>query len=306
MYAIKMEPDRSLTTTIQSTIYQGDKDADTLVFVVPCMYGDVSLADCCLLLRYILPNGVGCSEELNMYPIPHNKDYYQYRLSLSSRFTERPGKIELWLTAIDFDDNVIFHTGTTTLNVRQHIAIEDYMPGDRFDQLDKLALKVAEMEKGRVNNLFYDEENATLQLVADGIPVGDTVDVSQWDEKADNIVFNEEDSTIQLTANGEPIGERIYVCARSGKLIKDMGISSNGNLVVTYDDDTVEKVGRVVGKDGKVYVPHVDEHKILTFTIEDVAGEIPAPTDLNPNDEWSEMQEQASSDYVWDTMGPSM
>ena len=40
MYAIKMEDDKSLTTTIHSTIYQGEKNADTLVFVVPMMYED--------------------------------------------------------------------------------------------------------------------------------------------------------------------------------------------------------------------------------------------------------------------------
>ena len=301
MYAIKMEEDHSLTTTIHSTIYQGDKNADTLVFVVPQMVDEVNMASCTLLLRYILPCGTGHSEELMMYPIPHNKNYYQFRLSVSSRFTEQIGNIELWLTAIDFEDNVVFHTGTAVVEIAQHIKIDDYLPPESLNQLDKLAAKVTELEKGRVNNLRYDEENDTLQLVADGIPVGDCIDVSDWENKADNIIFHEEDSTIQLTANGEPIGDRIFVSARSGKLVKSMAISSHGNLIATYDDDTAENLGRVVGKDGVVYIPHIDEHKVLTFTIEDKAGEIPDPVDLNPADKWSGMATGGvETDYVWD------
>ena len=66
MYAIKMNDDKSLTTTIKSTIYQYEKNADTLVFLVPMSYEDINLANCTMLLRYIAPNGIGKSEELEM------------------------------------------------------------------------------------------------------------------------------------------------------------------------------------------------------------------------------------------------
>jgi len=52
-----------------------------------------------------------------------------------------------------------------------------------------------------------------------------------------------------------------------------------------------------------IYVPHVDERKILTFTIEDMAGEIPDPVDLNPHDEWSDVDDTTVvSEYVWEDM----
>ena len=302
MYAIKMETDHSLTTTVHSTIYQGDKNDDTLVFVIPQAVDEVNMANCTVLLRYILPNGTGRSEELMMYPIPHNRDYLQFRLSVSSRFTEQPGHIELWLTAVNFNDDVVFHTGTAEIEITQHINIDDYMPPESLDQLDKLSERVNRLESGRVNNLRYDEENDTLQLLANGVPVGDCIDVSGWENKADNIVFHEEDSTIQLTANGEPIGERIFVSTRTGKLVKAMAISSNGNLIVTYDDGTVENLGHVVGKDGAVYIPNVDERKVLSFTIGDKPGAIPDPVDLNPGGEWSGISgnpTMADTDYVW-------
>lgn len=42
MYAIKMNEDKSLITTVQATIYQNEKNADTLVFLLPKYYEDVS------------------------------------------------------------------------------------------------------------------------------------------------------------------------------------------------------------------------------------------------------------------------
>ena len=79
-------------------------------------------------------------------------------------------------------------------------------------------------------------------------------------------------------------------------------------LVVTFDDETTQNLGLVVGKNGSVYVPHVDEHKVLTFTIDSEPGEVPEPVDLNPNDEWSDMgdggmdEPGGESTYVWEDM----
>ena len=38
--------------------------------------------------------------------------------------------------------------------------------------------------------------------------------------------------------------------------LQSIEIDKNGNLVVTFTDGTVSNLGRVVGVDGKVYVPH--------------------------------------------------
>ena len=52
-----------------------------------------------------------------------------------------------------------------------------------------------------------------------------------------------------------------------------------------------------------MYVPHISEKKILSFTIEDEPGEIPEPVDLNPNDEWSGIDGSSiMSDYIWESM----
>ena len=59
-----------------------------LVFLIPKIYGNQNLADCELLLRYILPNGYGKSEALEIDLEPYNENYYRYNLSINTRLTD--------------------------------------------------------------------------------------------------------------------------------------------------------------------------------------------------------------------------
>lgn len=180
MYVIKMNNDKSLNATIKSTIYQGEKNADTLVFLVPTEYEDKRVADCTLLLRYILPNGVGRSEELE--PIAEKcKGYYQYRLKVSTRLTDVAGNIELWISAVDFNDNYILKSGTTHIDVVPTKKISDYLSDESLDELDKMNARLTQLSAvvgTKADNLTYDEDNRLLQLTSDGKKIGNSVDIT--------------------------------------------------------------------------------------------------------------------------------
>ena len=177
MYAVKMNVDKSLQTTIKATIYQYDKNADTLVVLLPMTYEDKNISDCTVLLRYILPNEVGKSEELEMCPEPY-KDYYMYRLKVSSGFTDTPGKIEMWVSVIDTHDDLVLKTSSIFIDVHPTKDITRYLSPDDRNQLDKLNEKVSRLEKGKADNLIFDSDGQYLQLTANGSPIGDQVDMS--------------------------------------------------------------------------------------------------------------------------------
>lgn len=265
---IKMNSDKSLIITIPTTIYRGENKADLITFLVPAQYGDINLADCAMMMRYILPDGTGKSEPLSYLPEMY-KDYLQFSTVANTRLTADDGEIIVWLTAIGDDGSTVLKTGEAIVPVYPNRDIADYMQPEELDQLDMLAAKVAELEQNAV----------------------------------DTIIFNADDSTIQLSANGSPIGERIYVCTDNSNAVVDVAVSDEGELVVTFEDGTTQNLGAVGNAENVVYVPHVDEHKILTFTIETEATEVPAPVDLNPNDEWSNIDEAVIvSEYVWESM----
>lgn len=112
-----MNEDKSLETTVEAMIYQNEKNADTLVFLLPRLYEEVNLANCIALLRYILPDGTGKSEELEMSPVPYNQNYYRYNLKMNTRLTETAGTIELWLCVLSLYDDVVLKTGTAIIEV---------------------------------------------------------------------------------------------------------------------------------------------------------------------------------------------
>lgn len=181
MYVIKMESDKTLTTTIRSKIYQGENIADILTFLLPKTYENIDFADCTVYLRYILPNGVGQSEELSMYPLPYNDEYYQYRLPIESRFTNMRGQIELWLTAIDTAFITVLRTSPALVMILPAKDITDYLSDEDRNQLDKMLIQIEQLEKGKADSLIYDDDTRELQLTAEGAPIGDIVIVPSDD-----------------------------------------------------------------------------------------------------------------------------
>lgn len=194
MYAIKMNEDKSLETTVEATIYQNEKNADTLVFLLPRYYEGENLADCNILLRYLLPDGIGKSEELEMSPLPYNKEYYRYNLKLNTRLTAMPGKLELWLCAINLHDDVVLKTGTATIEIAPVKEITDYLAPEDLNQLDHLTAKVEHLETHKADDLAINEEGNVIQLSANGSVIGQSVELNLnpvWADMEDTIVSPE-------------------------------------------------------------------------------------------------------------------
>lgn len=87
--------------------------------------------------------------------------------------------------------------------------------------------------------------------------------------------------------------------------VVDCEINEAGELIAVFSDGSTKNLGKVVGEDGAVYVPHVDEHNVLSFTVEKNPTKVPDPVDLNPHDEWSGIDDSTvETDYVWEGVVP--
>lgn len=175
MYAIKMDASKQLLTTVRGTIYQNEKRADTLVFLIPQTYESTDMANCSLLMRYVLPSGSGRSEELEMDPEPYDSDFYRYRLKLSTRFTAEFGTVRLWLTAVGLDNAVILESGEAAVPVVQRRDISEYLSDKDKSDIEQLNDKVTQLQKEKADNVVYDPESRKLRLTADGSEIGNEV-----------------------------------------------------------------------------------------------------------------------------------
>ena len=240
---------------------------------------------------------------------PYNERYYQYHLPVTSTLSRFPGEICTFLQIFSGPPRcpVVAKSGECMLRVMDSKNMDEYIT-------DRNLRMVYEMQRYMEDKVEKVESTLNERI--------DKTD-KNVDAKADNIVFDEENSTIQLvstvkTVNEETgeeetstilLGDPIFVRADTARGIINMEINADGDLIVTFDDETTQNLGHVIGRDGVVYVPHIDEHKVLTFTIETEPGEeLPPPVDMNPNDEWSDMGDEGmespgrKTTYVWEDM----
>jgi len=152
------------------------------------------------------------------------------------------------------------------------------------------------------NMLPEDDESVSLKYYNEIInKLSATIDDLN-ETKADNIIYDEENGTIQLSANDQPIGDQVQL-AMCDCGIKSFDVDENDNITITLDDGRVIDLGNIPGASSAVFVPHIDEKKILTWT-NDGGLENPAPVDLNPFDEWVNVEDggETPSQYVWEFM----
>ena len=117
--------------------------------------------------------------------------------------------------------------------------------------------------------------------------------------KADNIMIDEETNTLQLTANGAPIGTPVDYASCG---IKSFDVDENDKITITLVDGRVIELGSIAGAAGVTFIPHVDDDHILTWT-NDGGLPNPEPVDLNPFDEWTGLEEEGiETDYEWEYM----
>lgn len=282
MLYIKLDDDMNLVITVNEPIYRGDNLSRKITYLIPTMVGEIDMLTASVFLNYIRADGVADVVVLERSEEPYNDSYLQYTFPVNCKLTKYPGEVCTWMQIYTGTPSnpVVAKSGECMLQVQESKNMDDYLCDHQMTALYQLT---------HTMNTAIEEMNNTIETAIEN--------------KADNIIFNPEDNTIQLSANGVPVGDKIVVNTNTGAVVTNAGISSDNELILTFSDGTTKNLGSVMGKDGAVYVPHISAQKVLTFTIEDEPGEIPAPVDLNPNDEWSEIEgDGVVTDYIWEPM----
>ena len=78
-------------------------------------------------------------------------------------------------------------------------------------------------------------------------------------------------------------------------------VNTDGDLIVILSDGREINAGHVVGADGVTFIPSIDEQQILSWT-NDGGLENPEPVDLNPHDEWSDIDGSGETQFIWSPM----
>jgi hypothetical protein len=289
MYTILVNNSNELIVTVKERIMQRSKLMDNLHFLVEPKYKEHDMSGFTVMMEYILPISREYKTEFLTKSDALYKDMLEYKLPFDTCLTKEHGKIELQLTftKVELDPEgqakqYVRKTSPCTITIVPIAAWSDVVADSALSAFDQRLIQMDAM-------------------------VGALSDMGQYmyENKADNIIYNAEDQYIQLTANGEPIGDRISWVNGGGCSINNVIVDTNGDLIVTLSDERVINAGHVVGANGEpgapgvTFTPSVSNNYILSWT-NDGGLENPKPIDLYPHDEWSNIDGDGMTKYVWE------
>jgi len=286
MYTILLGESNELITSVRERIMQRSKLVDALHFLVDPTYKGIDMSDFTVTMEYVTPVSREYRTETLVKSEALYKERLEYKLPFDTDLTKEAGKIEITLTftkvEMDPDGNAIQRvrkTSPATVTIIPCAAWCNVVPDSALSALDQRLLKV----------------DAAISALNDMSTYLD-------DNKADNIIIDMEANTIQLTANGAPIGDKCEMPAKGHDCgIESFVISVDDEIIITLTTGQVINLGQVIGASGATFVPHISDDLILSWT-NDKNLENPNPVDLSPFNDWVELGDdgEESTQHNWE------
>lgn len=224
MYTIIVENDNSLYGSRKEKIMQREKLFNKLWFLVPLYYNGYDMSQCTVTMRYLLPiSREFVTETLNLSEERY-EEYLKYVLPIDTNLSKEWGDIELNLTFtmvdVDGDGNIVQRVRKTDnhiLHITQLPNWDSLIPDSALSALDQRILK----------------QDAQIKALTDLANAFDgNVDI------VDNLVYNDNDDTLQLMSGNKGVGNKVSV-----KDMLDDGspvVVFNSNSGSDTDDETAD------------------------------------------------------------------
>lgn len=288
MYTILLDESNALMTTAKERIMQRSKLVDRLRFLVDQNYKGLDMTEFTVMMEYLRPVSREYVSEILVRQDDLYKNCLDLRVPFDTGLTREAGDVEVQLTfvkvGLDEDGNSVQQvrkTKSTKVTITPISAWSDIIADSALNAVDQRLVQ-AEAMIGAMNDLS--------QIL--------------YEEKADNIRYDEEGQYIQLTANGVPIGDRIQLHMSGsdcGVCVKCVSVNDDGEMVVTYTDGSTENIGKISGGAASgIYVPSLSEDGILTMTLNEEAGDPSYSWDINQFNDWTAIgSDEPDVAYVW-------
>ena len=202
-----MQSDKSLVATNRVKIYQREKLADKLQFLIPSTYQDINIQNCIILLKYVDQNHIVQSEQLVQDEELYKEDYVRCVVPVNTKLTKDPGNITMHLTFIQVnyetsDSDIVLHSGEITIQVSPLQDLYGHITDESLEVLDKKIIQLQasidaanllneSIDKNKADDLSY--EDNTLSLMSNGQKIGtsyklntDEMDVIEFDDGGDH------------------------------------------------------------------------------------------------------------------------
>lgn len=175
MFYIKLETDQgelNLVVTQREAIYRGDNLNQKIRYLIPLTVGDIDMLTAFVYLNYIRADGTADIVRLERLEEKYNESYYEYVFPVTCKLTRFPGEVCTWMQIFSGSPSnpIISKTGECVLQIEDSKNMDDYL-------CDHQISAIYAMEKTKADSLIYDSDERTIQLSADGNPIGEALDL---------------------------------------------------------------------------------------------------------------------------------
>lgn len=285
MYTILLNETNELITSVKERIMQRSKLVDNLHFLVDPIYKGLDMTDFTVMMEYLLPISREYKTEILVKSKAMYKDKLEYKLPLDTNITKEHGNVELQLTFIKVElgadgtsTQMVRKTSPTVLTILPISAWSDIIADSALTALDQRLIQT----------------QAMLEAVND-------MNMYLNDNKADDIAYDKETQTLQLMANGRLIGEGVNI-GYVGTSVVSIEVDESGNMIVNYSNGNSENIGKAgssscVG----IYIPSYSEDGIMRFTLKNDAEEPVYEFDIDRSNDWTEIDGiESKTNYIWE------
>lgn len=169
MYTILVNKDNTLTKSVKKIIIQGSKNVDKLHFLVDPLYNDIDMSELNVVLTYILP----VSKERKTLTLVKSEELYknklEYVVSLNDDenfITSEYGDIPMWLTFLNYQNDVVRYTVPTVLQI------------DKKENIEVNPNPNEQVVKQVVDDLRFDKDTNQIYLTSGGVTVGGSIPIA--------------------------------------------------------------------------------------------------------------------------------
>lgn len=195
-YVILVNEDNTLTASKKERIMQRSKLFNNLWFLAEPTYNGYDMSACTVVMEYILPISKKYHSDILELSEDGYQEYLKYVVPIDSKLTAENGEVELQLTFIysDLDENGesiqrVRKTSTAKLNIIPISAWSDIIPDAALGALDQRIIKMDAQIKelidlgdaydaAKADNIAYDADRQTLQLLSGENKIGDEVSIN--------------------------------------------------------------------------------------------------------------------------------
>lgn len=195
-YVILVNEDNTLTASKKERIMQRSKLFNNLWFLAEPTYNGYDMSACTVVMEYILPISKKYYSDILELSEEGYQEYLKYVVPIDSKLTTEVGEVELQLTFIysDLDENGesvqrVRKTSIAKLNIVPISAWSDIIPDSALGALDQRIIKMDAQIKelldlgdaydaAKADNITYDADKQTLQLLSGANKIGDEVSLN--------------------------------------------------------------------------------------------------------------------------------